>query len=132
MNMRRFLESTATLSLVAAMGCAGDVTTIDRTQPNALDKSMFEGIWYHRATITSASPESGQTEGITSGTEKLRWEIKEDMLVGYRSYEFVPYAEGLTEEGEDFFGSPVVAYPILSHFDIQREYNPTTGIESNV
>src|SRR5687767_9464423 len=74
MNMRRFLEVAATLSLAGLVGCAVDVPTIDRTQPNALDKTMFEGIWYHRATIASASPESGETEGITSSTFKLRWE----------------------------------------------------------
>ncbi|MCK6545665.1 zinc-dependent metalloprotease [Myxococcota bacterium] len=93
---------------------------------------MFEGIWYHRATVVGADPESGETEGITSNTEKLRWEITEDMLIGYRSYEFVPYGEGLTDDGRDFFGSPVVAFPILSHFDIQRDYNPTTGVSNNV
>jgi hypothetical protein len=132
MNMRRILEVAASLSLTAALGCAGDVTTIDRTQPNAIDKTMFEGIWYHRATVVGTDPESGDTEGITSGTDKLRWEIQENLLIGYRSYEFVPYAEGLTDEGRDFFGSPVVAFPIVSHFDIQRDYNPTTGVENNV
>lgn len=132
MKMRRILDVAACLSLAAASGCASDVGTIDRTQPNALDKSMFEGIWYHRATVISADPESGETEGITSNTDKIRWEIKEAMLVGYRSYEFVPYAEGLTDAGRDFFGSPVVAFPIVSHFDIQRDYNQTTGIENNV
>jgi hypothetical protein len=118
--------------MLAFVGCAGDVSTIDRTQPNALDKTMFEGIWYHRATVVSASPESGETEGITSRTSKLRWEIQENLLIGYRSYEVIPYAEGLTDEGRDFFGGPEVAYPIESHFDIQRDYNTTTGVESNV
>ena len=55
MNMRRILEAAASLSLAAVVGCAGDVGTIDRTQPNALDKTMFEGIWYHRATVVGAT-----------------------------------------------------------------------------
>lgn len=127
----RFLKVAASLSVMAFAGCA-DVETIDRTQPNALDKSMFEGIWYHRATVVSASPESGETEGITSRTSKLRWEVTENLLIGYRSYEVIPYAEGLTDDGRDFFGGPEVAYRIESHFDIQRDYNTTTGVESNV
>src|SRR5215510_7650210 len=104
MKMNRFLEVLAISSSLAAFGCAGDVKTIDRTQPNALDKTMFEGIWYERATVTSASPESGETEGINSHMEKMRWEITEELLIGYRTYEIVPYAEGLTDEGRDFFG----------------------------
>lgn len=132
MNMRRFLGAASGLSFALLFGCAGDVKTIDRTQPNALPKSQFEGLWYHRAAVVGADPESGQPEGITSGTDKVRWEITENLLIGYRSYEFVPYAEGLTDQGRDFFGSPVVAFPILKHFDIQRDYNPTTGVQNNV
>ncbi len=115
-----------------ALGCAPNVGTIDRTQPNALQKSQFEGLWFYRAMVTDADPESGTIAGISGNTDKIRWEITENHLVGYRTYEFVPYAEGLTDDGRDFFGSPVVGYRILSHFDIRRDYNTTTGVESNV
>lgn len=131
MNMRRILNLAVGVSVLAS-ACAPSVTTIDRTQPNALAKSQFEGIWYYRAMVTEADPEAGDTEGITSNMDKIRWEIREDNLIGYRSYEFLPYAEGLTDEGRDFFGAPVVGYKILSHFDIQRDYSPTTGVETNV
>ena len=73
--------------------------TIDRTQPNALHKSLFEGIWYHRSMVVEADPQAAQIEGITSEMAKLRWDITEDLLIGYRSYEFIPYAEGLTDDG---------------------------------
>jgi hypothetical protein len=129
-NMRHSIKAVLALAMVT--GCAPDVTTIDRTQPNAIDKAQFEGIWYHRATITESDPEAGDTEGLTSTSEKIRWEITEGMLIAYRSYEFVPYAEGLTDEGRDFFGAPVAAFAVQKHFDIQREYNTTTGVESNV
>lgn len=122
--------ASAGLALLAA--CSPGVSTIDRTQPNGIDKAQFEGIWYHRATVTSADPESGQVEGMTSNTEKLRWDITQELLIGYRSYEFVPYAEGLTSAGKDFFGAPVAAFKILKHFDIQRDYDPTTGAQNNV
>jgi hypothetical protein len=114
------------------VACEDEINTIDRTQPNAVDKRNFEGIWYHRATIIEADPEAPAVEGIAGSMEKIRWEIREEWLVAYRSYELIPFAEGLTDEGRDFFGSPVAAFPISSHFDIQREYNPTTGVQSNV
>ncbi|MEL6185005.1 MAG: hypothetical protein AAFU79_10305, partial [Myxococcota bacterium] len=131
MEMKTHIKLAAVAALGLA-GCLGEAQTIDRTQPNALDKSNFEGIWYYRSAVVESDLDSGVVEGITSNMEKLRWEITQNLLIGYRSYEFVPYAEGLTDDGRDFFGSPVVAYAIESHFDIQREYNPTTGVESNV
>jgi hypothetical protein len=132
MNKRRILEAALSFTLAGALGCQPSVKTIDRTQPNATPKSQFQGIWHYRATVTNADPESGETEGITSGTEKIRWEITEKNLIAYRSYEFVPYAEGLTDQGRDFFGSPVASFKILKHFDIQRDYNLTNGVQDNV
>ncbi len=130
--MQRLIRTSAAgLSLALAMSCAPDIGTVDRTQPNIIDKSMFEGIWYYRSAITESAPEAGVTEGITSNMEKIRWDIQESRIIGYRSYEFVPYAEGLDDEGRDFFGAPVVAFAILSHFDVQRGYNATTGIQDN-
>jgi hypothetical protein len=125
-----------------ALGCAPNVGTINRVQPNVLDKQMFDGIWYYKATLVSTDP-AGQpgtfetlfgdtVRGYSGNMDKVRWEITQDLLIGYRSYEFVPYAEGLNDVGRDYFGSPVVAYKILSHFDIERDYNRTTGVENNV
>ncbi len=130
--MKRFGIAATMCGLTGLFGCDGEIRTIDRTQPNAIDKQMFEGIWYFRATIVEADPESGANEGIASNMDKLRWDIQEDLLIGYRSYEFVPFGEGMTDEGNDFFGSPVVAFPIESHFDIIRDYNPVTGVSGNV
>lgn len=132
MMMNDVIKISAGLAAVLAFGCAPSVQTIDRTQPNALHKSQFEGIWYHRSMVVESDPQAGPIEGITSNMEKLRWDITEGLLIGYRTYEFLPYAEGLTDEGRDFFGAPVVAYAITSHFDIQREYNAVTGVETNV
>lgn len=130
MRNRAFATS---LVLAVAAGCAPSVGTIDRTQPNGIAKSQFSGLWYTKSTIIDAEPgASSAVDGYSSDMDKIRWEIREDLLVGYRSYEFIPYAEGLTDQGRDFFGAPVVAYPIISHFDIQRQYNTTTGVQSNV
>ncbi|MCC7380833.1 MAG: zinc-dependent metalloprotease [Deltaproteobacteria bacterium] len=121
------------LLMAVAVGCAPSVTTIDRTQPNAIHKSQFAGLWYTKSTIIAADPGADSAvDGYSSDLDKIRWEITEKRLIGYRTYEFLPYAEGLNDEGRDFFGAPVVAFDIISHFDIQREYNRTTGVESNV
>lgn len=132
MNMRNVSKVCMGVAMLAAVGCAPNVKGIDRTQPNALNKSQFEGIWYTRAMVIEGDPEGPAIEGITSNMEKIRWDITEGHLIAYRSYEFVPYAEGLTDEGRDFFGSPVAAYRIESHFDVQRNYNPVTGVEGPV
>lgn len=136
MKTKNRIELGALLGLTIAGlslgGCLGESSTIDRTQPNALDKSMFEGIWYYRAAVVESDIESSIWEGVSSNMEKIRWLIRQDRLVGYRSYEFIPFAEGLDDEGRDFFGSPVVAYKILSHFDIQRDYDRSTGVQNNV
>lgn len=130
--MQYVSKISASLALLVAAGCSPSITSIDRTQPNAITKSQFEGIWYTRAMVVEGDPEGPAVEGITSNMEKIRWDITEGLLLAYRSYEFVPYAEGLTDEGRDFFGSPIAAYQIESHFDIQRNYNPSTGVDSNV
>lgn len=129
-SQMRYL-STALL-LLTSMACAPSVKSVDRTQPNAVKKTQFAGLWYYRPTVTKVDAEAPFYPGMTGGTEKVRWEITEDRLIAYRSYEFIPYAEGLTDEGRDFFGSPVAAFKITKHFDIQRSYNPTTGVESGV
>jgi hypothetical protein len=128
----RFQLIATSLVLGVAMGCAPDVGTIDRTQPNRLHKSQFSGLWYTKSTIVDSDPGAGAVDGYSSDLDKIRWEITEDKLIGYRSYEFLPYAEGLDDAGRDFFGAPVVAYAIESHFDVQRDYNPTTGVQNNV
>jgi len=131
-NFRKLTGLALPLVLLANTACEDDEVTITRVQPNAVDKQLFEGIWYTRVTTIEADPESIAFEGLTTDMDKIRWDITEDLLVAYRSYEFVPYAEGLTDDGRDFFGSPVAAFAIESHFDIQRDYNPVTGVESNV
>ena len=148
--MNSFMKKNIQLSALAAVatmvvGCLNDVGTIDRTQPNGIKKTQFSGLWYSKATIIASDPGADMAvDGYASGLEKIRWEITETHLIGYRSYEFVPYAEGKdycdnseecdepVNEGRDFFGAPTMAYPIVSHFDVQRDYSRTTGVENNV
>jgi len=133
-----------------ASSCAQQVGDIDRTQPNKLKKSDFTGTWMLRQTIADVPPNNAFFfTGISSAPEKIKWEITEDALVGYRAYELVPGADlgadargpgdtvlddNHTAEGfvDGYKGSPVMAYPISSHFDVQRSYSTATGEQSNV
>jgi len=126
------------LALVAATGCAESIGDVDRTQPNYLRKSDLDGEWYYLQTVVDVPPTSIFTFiGETSRTEKLRWSIQEDYLVGYRSYPLIPGADAPATRGPDLYGegyteNPVVAFEVDSHFDRIREYNSATGEQSNV
>lgn len=136
--------------LLTALGCAQEIGDINRVQANALSKADFaNGEWYILQTITEVPPASvAGFEGYSGMMEKIRWEITEDYLIGYRSYENNPGSrpeassdldgdytyEDYNEEGynPEYLESPIVAYPIISHFDIQRSYNTSTGEQTNV
>ncbi len=144
----------ALAAVVLAAGCAQSVGDVNRVQPNVVRKSdLLDGQWYFRNTVTHTPHNTMFTfPGQTGNMEKLVWEIQQGMLVGYRAYSFTPGAESNVDStskvsgttatycdakgscvgGQKYFGSPVVAFPITAHFDIQREYNPATGEQSNV
>jgi hypothetical protein len=141
------------LSGLGIASCAQDVGEIDRTQPNLLPKKMFlDHAWYVRQTVTDVPATSAFSfVGETGTLEIIRWEIQQDYLVGYRAYERVPGSDVMADtakgqtgsqpvrdgqgEGRDpsiFKGNPIVAYPILDHVDVIRDYNPRTGEQSNI
>ena len=147
-NAALLLLSTATF---LAAGCAQDVGDINRVQANALKKSDFEGVWYFRQTVTDVPAHVDYTFiGYTSSMEKVRWEVRENYLVAYRSYELTPgrdpeaggraagrtyvaaNAEGDGFDVQAYKEEPVAAFRIIGHFDIQRAYNTNTGEQSNV
>lgn len=134
----------AATALVAA--ACGQPELIDRTQPNYVKKSdLLDGTWYIQESVVDApkTPGGGAVVGYGSKMEKIRWEVQEDLLVGYRSYEIVPGADPrvdreksklgkvIFQDGRPYKGNPVFAYRIESHFDRQRQYNASTGEQSN-
>ncbi len=130
--MKRLLLTA--LALLAA-SCADPVEDIDRTQGNLLRKADIAGEWYYMQTIVAVPPTSAVTlVGETSITERLRWEIQHDVLLGYRTYELVPGSGDTSRDDGDaeVTGYPVVGFAILDHVDITREYNAATGEQSNV
>jgi hypothetical protein len=130
----RLLAALATVTILTVAGCANDQDTVNRVQPNALQKSTLDGDWYYLQTVIDTPSSIGYTfVGDQGDIKKIRWEIQEQYLVARRTYEFVAGAE---VEGPDAINdaknTTMAMYKILSHFDIRREYNPATGEESNV
>src|SRR5262249_48741454 len=63
---------------------------------------------------------------------RIKWVIQEDLLIGRLTYERIDNSDGKGVGAASDNGQVVYVYPIISHFDIRRDYNPTTGEESNV
>lgn len=149
-NLKRRILGLGLLAL-AVVGCATERPTRSFVQPNYLSKDMFAGEWYYRQTVVDVpATHSILFGGYTFNMEKVRWEVQENWLVAYRSYELVPGSarqadqenKGVSatryapneQEGRNpgFKEAPIAAFPISKHFDIFRQYNSTTGEEINV
>ena len=119
------------LALVAS--CNQAQPTVNRVQPNAIQKSVFEGDWYFLQTVIDTPYSASYTfVGEQGDTEKIIWEIQENYLIARRSYQFISNSEIQGLAGSTETGAAIAAYKIESHFDIRRDYNPTTGEELNV
>ena len=120
---------------VMIWGCAERAPEINTVQPNYVSKEMFNGEWYFQQTITHVAPETSLGfNGYEANLEKIRWEITEHVLYALQSYEPIPgLNDSATREGSaDYAEGVIAAYPIISHFDIQRTYNASTAEQSNV
>jgi len=118
-----------TLLAVAAAAACGEAIDINRVQPNVLDKRMLNGEWYFRSTVVDKQYNTDMVFiGVEGGLERVRWEITEKELVAYRSYERIPGSDPSNPGDQNVIAS----FPIESHFDIRRQYNPTNGVETNV
>jgi hypothetical protein len=116
-------------------GCAEVPGDIDRTQPNKVAKKMFEGEWYFRQTVVDANSTAyTMFQGLEGNMEKLRFEFTEDSLIGRRTHEDVigistsqQGVQGFTPE----YGQPIVSFRVSQWFDVQRDYNASTGERTN-
>ncbi len=136
-TIAQLLLTAIAVSTLAA--CAGDQGDINYVQPGYVRKSELLGkSWYYRRTVVD-TPEGNQDIGwatVGSGDiytmERVKFEVQENYLIAYRDYEYIEGSEGVRPDDEKYLGGPVVAFPITSHFDIVRRYNPTTGEQTNV
>lgn len=127
-------------------GCAGEQPPITRVQPNYFDKQFFIGAdyksvsddpeFYSQGTLVDVGYGAGQ-DGLFTSTyaqplTRVKWTVQEDLLVARLSYERVSNSDGKGAGGQTNDGIVVAAYRISSHFDIRRQYNPSTGEQTNV
>ncbi len=139
--MRVWNRFTPVVVIAAALiapvlpGCNEAAPTVDRVQPGALNKADFLGsTFYMRQTVIDTPYSVAFTfVGEQGPLEKINWEIQENFLLARRSYEWIANSEGEGLTGPSTEGNaPVAIFAIKSHFDIRRDYNPTTGEELNV
>ena len=63
---------------------------------------------------------------------KIKFDIQEDFLYARRAYEQIAGSEdAYKQDPAKYAGQPLAAWPIKSQFDIIRDYNSTTGEETN-
>ncbi len=154
------LELALGVGFLAGAGCMTERPVINRVQPDYLDKMDLipnqynalttanqtpetltpqllakEPVFYTQTTLIAKPTTTGFT-GLTSygDSDKIRWQVTEDSLIARQSYEFVKNAPGGTLGiGQNVQTGDVVGmFKISEHFDIRRDYNPTTGEELNV
>lgn len=143
----RTLTLGALTTIVGLHGCAEERDPINQVQPNYLPKSFFVGEnladpsddpeFWTRSFLVDVGYGASQDGLFTSSwaqgeVARIKWVIQEDLLVGRLTYERLDGSDGRGVGAASTDGQVVVAYPIQSHFDIRRAYNPSTGEELNV
>ena len=151
MNMFSKWRLTAAMALMITTGmlwgCAQEVGDIDRTQPDKIEKALFQtdDEWYLQQTIVDTGMEGGNIgdgsfmpagpmafKALEGPLKRVRWTITENVLYAHSSVELADgVMEGFDEEDARRLGI-VAAFPIQGHFDVQRQYNAATGEQSNV
>jgi len=139
---------TIALALGALLlaGCAAERPTINRVQPYALKKSDFVGTdlqdpkdnpeFWTQATLIDVGYGAAQ-DGLFNSTytqnlSRIRWQITEDHLFARLAYERIADSDGKGAGKATLNGQIVAAFKIEKHFDVARDYNPTTGEQLNV
>ncbi|MBL8912173.1 MAG: hypothetical protein JNM17_15890 [Archangium sp.] len=140
----RIAVGLSALAFIA--GCAKEQEPINRVQPNYYDKSFFVGTdyqgvsddpeFYSQSTLVDVGYGAGQ-DGLFTSTyaqplSRVKWQVTEDLLIARLAYERVKDSDGKGVGKATNDGIVVAAYRIQSHFDIRRQYNPSTGEQMNV
>ncbi len=158
MKLRSARAGIVCLGILAGVagGCAQERDPINRVQPSAMEKSFFVGPKLRDASddpefrmkmfnVGGSVGQSAYSIGEYSALDRVRWEITENLLIARKAYEITPGADNRGTPKSDWEkhagdknlvkspnGAIVGAFRILSHFDIRRAYNTTTGEELNV
>ncbi len=107
-------------------GCMTERSPIDKTNPLALDKKLFEGEYFFKQTIVDI-PYSVDYAfiGETNDLKMIRWEITENWLYGWSLHDKIDVTD--TEGNSVPARTPLITFPIRDHFDIMLGENTTTG-----
>ena len=138
LSARPILAAFTAAALIAiGPACVPRSDDINLVQPGYVRKAIFQtdDEWYYRRTIVESETTNGfAIEGTGDwAVERIKFEIQEDVLLAYKADESLPGAGLQTLEGNTFYKGPVVAaWPIESHFDVQRGYDPLTNRVTNV
>jgi hypothetical protein len=133
--MRLILMGLAMLGVAA---CATEPPPLDRTQPEAVPKAIFQGEWYYNLTVTDAEHDNSvafigeQTATYMDKAFKIRWEITKDRLNGHMVPQVYLDPRGTPIKNPYGQTSVILSFAIDKHYDIRYRYNPTTRDELNV
>ena len=139
MSKSRFgIQALAALSVLAlGGGCADERPPRSFVQPNIIKKADVLGsTWYYLQTVTDSPPTNGAMfMGQSSSLMKVRFDIQENFVYARRAFEQIQDSEDQCVrdklDGKLCLGQPLAAWRIQSHFDVIRDYNPTTGEQTN-
>lgn len=149
--MFRLLQRSLALTAVAALAACPGIGDIDRTQPEKVEKSIFfeddgktPATFFFRQTVIDVPATNGVSFiGEQSDTERVVFEVTENFLFAYRAYGWLAnpndegaivgnQGDGYARPGTPYQGAPVAAFRISGHFDVKRQYNASTGEQTNV
>src|SRR3954452_19295376 len=113
--------------------CTAERAPRSFVQPNALRKADLAGTWYYVQTVLDAPPSSTAAfVGLSTDLLKIKFDIQEDTLYARRAYEQITGSEdSKSKDPGGYLGQPLAAWKISKQFDIIRDYNATTGEETN-
>ncbi len=145
-TLPRVLVAVSLLGALVLASCAEERPPINRVQPYALKKSDFVGKdlkdpkdnpeFWTQATLIDVGYGAAQfglfNSTFTQNLSRIRWQITEDYLFARLAYERVADSDGKGAGKAVNDGQIVAAFRIEKHFDVSREYNPTTGEQINV
>jgi len=147
-KQRSLIVSLVLGALAGALlsGCAEERPPINRVQPYALKKADFVGQdlqspadnpeFWTQATLIDVGYGAAQfglfNSTFSQNLSRIRWQITEDYLFARLAYERIADSDGKGAGKAVNNGVIVAAFRIEKHFDISRDYNPTTGEQLNV
>ena len=115
------------LASLAVGACSQQLGEIDRVQPNYIAKQDLEGEWYYRSTTIDAPYASAYTfVGDQGKLERGTFEVQENSLIFYRTYEFQNQAEVIGLKPEVNLDEASSKYFALLKSEIYTDTKPNT------